>query len=108
MGVCLGTVLVGLLSIVHNCHLCLIWRPALLTNMVSVLIQLISNLRDALDGSTDLDQGPIVGGKYNITPTDGNGLAFFRSVQQVLNIVYGNPEGKPGLFFPHGLNGTIK
>ena len=39
-------------------------------------------------------------------PRDVNGLAYRRSVQQVLNIVYGN-EGvnrTPGLFFPQGLN----
>ena len=71
--------------------------------------QSISNLRDALDGSDDLDQGIGTSAtNINIVPTDGNGLAFSRSTTQVLNIVYGNTGTTPGLFFPAGLNGAIK
>ena len=68
----------------------------------------ISDARDSLDGSTDVDQGVVVGGVPNIVPTDSNGLAFSRSPQQVLNIVYLNPNGVAGGFFPAGLNGSIR
>lgn len=71
----------------------------------------ISNARDTLDGTDDLDQGispePVTGG-VNIAPTDANGIAFSRTPQQVLNIVYLNAQGNPGGFFPGGLNGSIR
>ncbi len=69
----------------------------------------ISDVRDAVDGGTDLDQ-PVTdaAGKANIVPTDRNGLAFGRSASQVLNIVYlGGSSGGFG-FFPGRLNGTIR
>lgn len=70
--------------------------------------QAVSDLRDAVDGPTDLDQGVTRGNNIaNLVPTDANGIAFSRSTQQVLNIVYlGGPT--PGGFFPAGLNGSIK
>jgi hypothetical protein len=68
----------------------------------------ISDARDSLDGPSDLDQGISVDGAANIVPTDENGIAFSRSTDQVLNIVYLNPAGKPGGFFPMGLNGSIR
>lgn len=69
--------------------------------------QAISDLRDAVDGSSDLDQGVLRGRAANLVPTDANGIAFSRSTSQVLNIVYlGGPA--PGGFFPAGLNGTIR
>jgi hypothetical protein len=68
----------------------------------------ISDLRDSVDGPTDLDQGIVVDGKANIVPTDSNGLAFSRSTAQVLNIVYLTPEmTTSGGFFPDGVNGDI-
>ncbi|RYD48824.1 MAG: ferritin-like domain-containing protein [Sphingomonadales bacterium] len=69
----------------------------------------ISNARDSLDGSTDLDQGiRAIGTKSNIAPLDGNGLAYSRSAAQVLNIVYLNRAAvTAGGFFPNGVNGTI-
>jgi hypothetical protein len=33
---------------------------------------------------------------------------FARTAQQVLNIVYASASGKPGGFFPNGLNGNVK
>jgi len=66
----------------------------------------ISALRAAASGAAD-DQGVQVNGVANITPTDGNALAFSRTTAQVLNIVYlGGASGKYG-FFPAGLNGAI-
>ena len=69
--------------------------------------QKISDLRDAVDGSDDRDQGLLLNGKANLVPTDGNSIAFSRSTRQVLNIVYlGGRDG--GGFFPSGLNGAIR
>jgi hypothetical protein len=72
----------------------------------------ISNARDSLDGPTDLDQGvrPTGTGNAaasNIFPGDNNAIAFSRTVQQGLNIVYlkaGTGQTSGG-FFPAGLNG---
>ncbi len=69
----------------------------------------ISNARDSLDGTTDLDQG-ISGDAVmsNIVPLDQDGIAFSRTTGQVLNIVYlNNLAINKGGFFPDGVNGTI-
>jgi hypothetical protein len=66
----------------------------------------ISAVRAALSGATD-DQGVVMNGLANITPTDVNALAFSRTTTQVLNIVCaGGASGNYG-FFPQGLNGAI-
>jgi hypothetical protein len=66
----------------------------------------ISAVRAAASGADD-DQGVVVNGMPNITPTDNNALAFSRTTTQVLNIVYlGGASGNFG-FFPKGLNGAI-
>jgi hypothetical protein len=68
----------------------------------------ISDLRDSVDGPTDLDQGIVVDGNANIVPTDSNGIVFSRSAAQVLNIVYLTAEETTsGGFFPDGVNGEI-
>ena len=70
--------------------------------------QKISDLRDAVDGPTDLDQGIGNASKANLVPTDANGLVFSRSAAQVLNITYLNAAPvKSGGFFPAGVNGVI-
>lgn len=69
----------------------------------------ISDARDSLDGSSDLDQGVSRGNDIaNIVPADQNGVAFSRSAGQVLNVVYLNPKPvNRGGFFPRGVNGDI-
>ena len=77
----------------------------------------ISNARDVLDGAgatREFDQGISPTGtgttlQSNITPLDGNGLAFSRTTGQVLNIVYlTSASVAAGGFYPAGLNGTIR
>lgn len=70
--------------------------------------QAISDLRDAVDGADDLDQGVVTNGNANIVPTDSNGIAFSRTPRQVLNIVYLAANASGGGFFPNGLNGALR
>lgn len=71
----------------------------------------ISELRDRLDGPQDLDQPPVrIGNMANIVPSNENGIAFGRTPQHALNIVYGKPGRgiMAGGFFPQGVNGRIR
>ncbi|NIJ30188.1 hypothetical protein FHT00_002151 [Sphingomonas insulae] len=71
--------------------------------------RLISDARDSLDGTSDIDQGIGDATTANIVPTDTNGLAYSRSSGQVLNIVYLNKAAvASGGFFPSGINGNIR
>lgn len=83
-------------------------RTVLFALGVTDPVEAISDARDSLDGPADLDQPIVLDGAGNIVPTDANGLAFSRSAQQVLNIVYLNPMARFGGFFPSGLNGAIR
>jgi hypothetical protein len=66
----------------------------------------ISAVRVAASGAAD-DQGVIMNGVANITPTDNNALAFSRTKAHVLNSVdLGGASANHG-FFPAGLNGAI-
>jgi hypothetical protein len=68
----------------------------------------ISNARDSLDGTSDDDQGISRGGKRNLVPADSNSIAYSRSADRVLNVVYLNPNKvSKGGFFPAGTNGAI-
>jgi hypothetical protein len=70
----------------------------------------ISNARDSLDGSSDVDQGVIgaTADVSNIVPLDANGIAFSRTPGDVLNIVYLTKESvTQGGFFPAGVNGAL-
>jgi hypothetical protein len=72
--------------------------------------QAISDLRDRLDGPADLDQGVVLNGRANTVPSDGNGVAFSRTPQQVLRIVYGTDRSgvAGGGFFPSGFGGALR
>ena len=74
----------------------------------------ISDVRDSVDSSgSQKDQGIVTNGVVNIVPADENSVAFSRTTNQVLRIVYGMgtaSTGKPtpGTFFPNGMNGAIR
>ncbi len=55
-------------------------------------------------GSPADDQGIYINDHDNITPTDGNSLAFVRTIDEVTNIVTaGNYQTGKGGFYPNGL-----
>ena len=70
----------------------------------------LSDARDKLDGPGDKDQGIRVDGKANIVPSNPDGIAFRRTPQEVLHIVYLTEESgvSKGGFYPKGMNGTLK
>jgi hypothetical protein len=70
----------------------------------------ISDARDRLDGPDDLDQGIEVNGRANVVPSDPDGIAFSRTPQQVLRIVYLTDRSgvSGGGMFPEGMNGTLR
>jgi hypothetical protein len=73
---------------------------------VEQLANAISNARNSLSGGGD--QGLTVMGTPNNVAADANGVAFSRTTDGVLKIVYLNAQKQPGGFFPQGLNGQIK
>ncbi|MES2755709.1 MAG: ferritin-like domain-containing protein [Pseudomonadota bacterium] len=75
----------------------------------------ISNLRDTVDNAADVDQGISPSGVAptsdisNIVPLDADGLAYSRSVGDVLNIAYATAgQATSGGFFPAGVNGALR
>jgi len=70
----------------------------------------VSNARDRVDGSVDVDQGIVLNGRANIVPSDSDGRAFARTPQQVLRIVYlADRSGvSGGGIFPNGMNGKLR
>ena len=66
----------------------------------------ISAVRAAASGAAD-DQGVVMNGQANITPTNTNALAFSRTTSQVLERVYRGGAAANFGFFPEGLNGAI-
>lgn len=69
----------------------------------------ISDARDSVDGSSDLDQGlRTPEGFVNVVPTDANGIAFSRTPEQVLGVVYVGGEASGFGFFPNRFNGAIR
>jgi hypothetical protein len=70
----------------------------------------LSDARDKVDGSEDKDQGIEVEGRANLVPSTQDGIAFTRTPQEVLRIVYLTDKdgADAGGFYPKGLNGSIK
>ncbi|WP_315764178.1 ferritin-like domain-containing protein [Sphingomonas sp. Y38-1Y] len=91
-----------------------LFRKGLATPALIDATEAISNARDSLDGTSDLDQGIRPSGSgatltSNIVPTDSSGIAFSRTPGQVLNIAYLNKSAvSQGGFFPSGLNGSLR
>jgi hypothetical protein len=69
----------------------------------------ITVARGELNGMPEIEQGIEVDGRANFVPSDDRGVAFSRTPQQVLQIVYLTPETgvSSGGFFPDGVNGDI-
>ena len=54
------------------------------------------------------DQGITKNGQANIVPADDNGLAYGRTPQRVLNVVYLTPnKAASGGFYPNGVNSPL-
>ncbi|MBZ9884384.1 ferritin-like domain-containing protein [Mesorhizobium sp. CA10] len=70
----------------------------------------ISDARDKIDGPDDKDQGIHVDGKANFVPSTPDAIAFTRTPQEVLRIVYLTDQSgvSKGGFYPNGMNGTLK
>ncbi len=66
-----------------------------------------SELAPSITNASDAHNGSLLGGFPTDNPPGNNAIAYDRTTRQVLNIVYGAPNAKSGLFFPKGLNGTI-
>jgi hypothetical protein len=83
------------------------------TNALRSNSELISNLRDQLDGTPDDDQGvspTTVGGNLvsNVVPTYADGTIYARGAGSLLNILFLNSaQVTKGGFFPNGVNGTV-
>jgi hypothetical protein len=70
----------------------------------------ITEARGVLNGNPDIEQGVEVNEEANVVPSDEFGIAFSRTPNQVLQIVYLTPEKgvTSGGFFPNGFNGELK
>jgi hypothetical protein len=70
----------------------------------------LSAARDKLDGAGDKDQGIERNGKANFVPSNPDGIAFHRTPQEVLRIVYltDKPGVSSGGFYPKGMSGKLK
>ena len=70
----------------------------------------LSAARDKLDGPGDKDQGIERNGKANFVPSNADGIAFHRTPQEVLRIVYLTDKAgaSSGGFYPKGMNGALK
>jgi hypothetical protein len=70
----------------------------------------LSDARDTVDGSDDKDQGIRVDGKANFVPSTKDAIAFTRTPQEVLRIVYltDKKDESKGGFYPNGMNGALK
>ncbi len=69
----------------------------------------ITIARGTLNGMPEIEQGIEVNGHANFVPSDDRGIAFARTPQQVLQIVYLTPKTgvTGGGCFPNGVNGDL-
>jgi hypothetical protein len=72
-------------------------------------VNAITVARGELNGMPEIEQGIAVEGRANVVPSDERGIAFTRTPEQVLQIVYLTPETgvSSGGFFPDGVNGDL-
>jgi hypothetical protein len=73
--------------------------------------QMIAATRAKLDGTNneDIGVGTNSSGAATIVDNDANGMTYARTTTQVLSIVYGGgAAGTGGVFYPQGMNGTIR
>jgi hypothetical protein len=70
----------------------------------------ISRARDKVDGPGDKDQGIEIEGHANFVPSNKDAIAFTRTPQEVLRIVYltAKEGADAGGFYPKGMNGKLK
>ena len=72
---------------------------------VETIVDAIAALRDAVDGSQIDDSGIVTpSGGADLVPVDANQIAYSRTPEEVLEIVYLGSSVKGG-FFPNGVNG---
>src|SRR5215207_5427480 len=69
----------------------------------------ITASRGVLNDMPEIEQGIAIDGRANFVPSDERGIAFTRTPEQVLQIVYLTPETgvSSGGFFPNGVNGDL-
>jgi hypothetical protein len=89
------------------------FRVQIIQNGLSHAANKISHLRAKLStgagSKSGDDQGTLgKGGKANVVPTDVDSIAFARTPDEVLNIVYGGGSASNYLFFPNKVNGIIQ
>ena len=86
-----------------------LYGEGLINDAVFDAVQKISNVRNSVDGPSDDDQGIGTAESANFIPTDQNGMAYGRSAESILNIVYLNSASvSDGGFYPDGLNGDLR
>ncbi|RRA47545.1 ferritin-like domain-containing protein [Acidipila sp. EB88] len=88
-----------------------------LSGTIAALRQSLSNPQTPGKTTSNFDTGvttyavAAVGGQTGSTVVDvdpSTAIVVGRTTTEVLNIVYGGSASTPGLFFPQGMNGTIK
>nr|WP_276326581.1 ferritin-like domain-containing protein [Bradyrhizobium valentinum] len=71
----------------------------------------ISDARDKIDGTPEKeDEGIRLDGKANFVPSNPDAIAFHRTPQEVLHIVYLTEKAgvSKGGFYPNGMNGELR
>ncbi|GAA2056941.1 ferritin-like domain-containing protein [Leifsonia soli] len=86
-----------------------LYNEGMINDAVFDAVQKISDVRGAVDGIGDDDQGIGNRESLNLVPTDAEGRTYGRSPEHILNIVYLTPvRATSGGFYPNGLNGALR